>query len=527
MKRAALALWLVPLVLAVTFWFLPPDGDDSYHHTMNAIEQARAWHEGAVLPRYHRGWNGGTGTFAPTIYSPISQSVQGGLAMLVGDGQRAVGISLAAGLLAAAIALAGWSRQPIAVLTILTPYFLAVSLTRSTTTEAWALAGAAIVLPLAMPPALLSRWRGLGLAIGIVLVSGCQVGMLLQLGWLLAAAWTTSLVLAWRGVSEQTLVSTARSLATVVGWGSAGLCAGAYLWLPAVVDARYLAIGELVSGPLDWRHNFLPSSSELGLLLSATALGLVVVGGLLIAGEKGADRFALAAALLAGVILCTPLSAVPWHFPKMENLQFPWRFLGPTTLIAVMALPSLRGRRRDAAIVALLLPLVLLPIRLSVPGRSVPTASTPEELAQIGQRQWNLVPVLPTTAGFYSLGYHRLESLDQLARQHPALEVLERSAADGSWRVTSDAAGSVLLPLQWWPEWRIQAGGRDLSYTNRSGLVAVSLAAGAVEVHASLKASTSRTAGAVLSSLGLAVLLLLTALWGRGRGHAAVLPGAE
>ena len=35
-----LILWLVPLVLAATLWFWPPRGDDSYHHTINAIEQA-------------------------------------------------------------------------------------------------------------------------------------------------------------------------------------------------------------------------------------------------------------------------------------------------------------------------------------------------------------------------------------------------------------------------------------------------------------------------------------------------------
>ncbi len=202
MRRVLLLVWVVPLALAMLFWFRPPRGDDSYHHTINAVEQARAWIEGAVLPRYHRGWNGGTGTFAPTIYSPISQSVQGGLALLAGDGQRAVAISLAVALLVAAVSLVGWSREQVAGLVILSPYLMADVLARSTTTELWALAGAATVLPLAMPPAQLTRWRGLGLAVGVLLVAGCQVGMLLQLGWLLGTAWVVSLLYGLKSTGE-------------------------------------------------------------------------------------------------------------------------------------------------------------------------------------------------------------------------------------------------------------------------------------------------------------------------------------
>lgn len=525
MRRVVLVLWLVPVALAAIFWFRPPRGDDSYHHTMNAVEQARAWREGAVMPRYHRGWNGGTGTFVPTIYSPISQSVQGGLAWLVGDGQRAVGISLAAALLLAAAAVVGWSRQPIAVLVILAPYFMAVVLSRSTTTEAWALAGAATVLPLAMPPARLTRWRGLGLAAGIMLVAGCQMGMLLQLGWLLGAAWAVSLLLSWKG-SGGVAAEDARGLGGAAGWGVAGLAAAAVLWLPAVVDARHLAIAELVSGPLDWRQNFLPDGSELGLLLTATAVSLVVIAVLVIVRGEGANRLALAATVVVGVALSTPLSAPLWHLPKMENLQFPWRTLGPTTLVAVLALASLRGRWRVAGIVILLLPLALVPVRVGTSGDSVPTASAPEELALIAQRQWGLVPILPTTAGLYAPEFHRLDSLQRLAHQQPQLEVVERNVGGGTWRVTSDAPGWVLLPLQWWPEWRIETGGRDLAYTNRWGLVAVGLEAGTVEVQASLAASRSRAAGALLSVAGLAALLILAIRWGHDRRQTPISRGA-
>ena len=164
MKRAIVGLWLVPLVLATVFWFWPPRGEDSYHHTINAVEQVRAWQEGAPFPRYHRAWNGGTGTFVPTIYSPIPLSTQGGLAWLIGDGQQAVGVSLALALLVTGIALVRFSGMPSSIVVVVAPYIMALSLGRSTTTEAWSMAGAAIVLPLALPSAGMSRGRGLALA---------------------------------------------------------------------------------------------------------------------------------------------------------------------------------------------------------------------------------------------------------------------------------------------------------------------------------------------------------------------------
>jgi hypothetical protein len=504
-RRAVLSLFLLPFILAAVFWFRPPRGDDSYHHTINAVEQARAWREGAVFPRYHRGWNGGTGTFVPTIYSPAPLAVQGGLAWLLGDGQRAVGISLAVALLATAAALVGWSGLPVATWVLLAPYLLAVVLSRSTTTEAWALAGAAMVLPLAMPPAPMTRWRDLGLATGVIMVAGCQVGMLLQLGWLLGVAWAVRLVQSWRE-SNGEIARDLHGLAGVAGWGAAGLATAGILWLPAVVDSRHLALSELTSGPLHWNNNFLPDNTELGLLLTATAVSLAVIGLLVAVGGEPTTRLPFAAAVAAGVFLSTPLSTPLWHLPKMENLQFPWRALGPATLAAVLALACLRGRWHTFGVVVLLLPLAMLPIRIGSGADSVPTESTPEELAMIAHHQWGLVPVLPTTAGLYAPGFHRLESLDHLTHQQAWLEVVERSASVGEWQVTHNTQGMVLLPLQWWPEWRVEIAGREASYLNRWGLVAVEVGAGTVDIQTSLSPSRSRWAGGLLSVVGLVAM---------------------
>jgi hypothetical protein len=513
MKWAWSGVLLVPLALVLLFWSYPPDGDDAYHHAMSAVEQVRAWSEGATYPRYHRGWNGGTGSFAPTIYSPIPLSVQGGFAWMLGDGRRAVGVSLAVALLVTAVSLVLWSREPIAAVIVLAPHVLAVSLARSTTTEAWSLAAAATVLALAMPGTELTRRRGLGLAAGVFLAAGCQVGILLQLSWVLGAAWAAALVIGRRGVGGGT-AEASRALADVASWGLAGLVAAAVLWLPAVVDARHLAVADLTSGPLDWRRNFLPDGSELGLLLTATAASLLGVALIVMARGERFTRGPHAVALVTGVVLATPLAAPLWHLPKMGILQFPWRFLGPTTLVAVLAAAGLRGRWRVASFALLLVPLALLPIRIGSQTDSVPVTSTAEELATIASQQWGLAPVLPSARGFYAPGFHRLESLEHLARQAARVAIVDRDASGRTWRVVTSAPGLALLPIQWWPEWRITSGGRELAYSNRSGLVAVDLEIGTFDIDASLEPSRSRAVGAVLSIVGLAALLIL---WIRSR----------
>jgi hypothetical protein len=73
----------------------------------------------------------------------------------------------------------------------------------------------------------------------------------------------------------------------------------------------------------------------------------------------------------------------------------------------------------------------------------------------------------------------------------------------------------VLLPLQWWPEWRITVDAVDVAYASQSGLVAVDLDQGTFAIGASLERSHSRWAAAPLSVGGIAALLFLLRFRGR------------
>ncbi len=508
MKRWWGIVWLLPVALAVVFWWFPPRGDDAYYHSVSAVEQVRAWQEGAVFPGYQRGWNGGTGSFAPTIYAPIPTAIQGGLVWLVGDGQRAVGLSLSLALLAAVALLRLATGRGEAALLVATPYVLATAVTRATTTEAWALAGAAVVLALGMPAHTNTVRRGLGLAAGVILVVGSQVGMMLQVGVLLAVAWLT-----WRFFPRRHRPTPdplfLKSGLRMLAWALAGLMTGAVFWLPLLVDGGNLALGELVEGPLDWRQNFLPGSSELSVFFSLTAvcLGLTVFV-VLLRGE-GDDRIAQAIAASAALFLTVGLSTPLWFLPGMNVLQFPWRFLGPATLLLVMALGSLRGRWLWIAVALLVVPSAAVPLRLDSGGGNVPVTASPVELALIVEEHWGLVPVLPSARGLYAPAFHRLASLQELERQEAAVVVRDRTVWGGTWVVTLQSRADVMMPIQWWPEWRMTVDGEVIPFANRHGLVAIECPAGTSEIRAELLRSPSRVPAVWLSLAGVVFLVFL------------------
>jgi hypothetical protein len=231
-------------------------------------------------------------------------------------------------------------------------------------------------------------------------------------------------------------------------------------------------------------------------------------------------RWPLIAALATAVVLSLGASAPLWRLTGMDFLQFPWRFLGPATVVAVLLLGTLSGRCRWLATALLVLPSIVVPMRLDLLGSGgFPVSAIPTELARIVHERWGMAPVLPSAQGFYAPGFDRLASLEELRRQAPRVETLERSVWGGTWKVISESPSSVMLPLQWWPEWRITAGEREVPYESRNGLVAIRSVDGVVTVKARLLPSYSRRVGATLSLIGLVMLNGLA--WCSGRGSSA------
>ena len=295
------------------------------------------------------------------------------------------------------------------------------------------------------------------------------------------------------------------------GWMTTGLLVAGWLWVPTLLDSRNLALDELIGGSFAWSGNFLPDGSELGVVLSVTACCLAAVVGLVAFRGEGEERWPPVAAAAAALFLTIGVSSPLWHLPGMDRLQFPWRFLGPATILLVIALGSLGGRCKWAAVALLVAPIVVVPVRVDSAAGHVPVGSSPGELARLVHEHWGLAPVLPSARGLYAPGFHRLRSLQDIERQSAAVVAVERSSSGGAWRVNGGSQTSVLLPLQWWPEWSITVNDREVPYDNRAGLVAIESGPEEAFVRAKLQPSRSRAVGGLVSLTG--VLILAGVMW--------------
>jgi len=500
-----LVLWY--LALGGLLWTWPVAGDDAYAHSVMAVEQAGCWRQGVVWPRFHPDWNGGTGSFLPSVYAPLTLAAEGAACIVAGEGTRAVGLVLVVSLLTGALLLdaslktrglqggGAWA---------VTAYPLTAILARATTTELMALALAGPVLVLGAPPGPRSRRQGVALAGALALVSGCQMGMVLMLGLVLGAAWLVELRSQWR-----------EGVGTAL-WLGAGLAAGGVFWWPAIRGFRWMDRGALLGGQYDWRSHHalaLGSNGELGPVLLAVFISLVAAAVWL--GVGGGERrgwISLLAGLAACLWLATPLAAPVWHLlPGLESLQFPWRFLGPASILALAGATALRGNGRLVVLALLVVPVAWVPVELHT---VLPRLETGLDGAELGRRAgavYGMAPVLPSMPGFHAPGFSGISSLRALESQRA---IVERGRGAGcfprSFVVQTPEEGPVLLPVQWWPELELHEGGKELAFENRKGLVSAVLGGGVHELELSLAPPRSRWEGAAISAAG---LLLLGGLW--------------
>ncbi len=507
----ALALF-VPVALAAGLWFFPVDGDDAYHHSIFAVEQARCWRAGDLWPAFHPDWNWETGSFFPTIYSPVVLSLDGALLLAAGEATRAVSLSLALALLAAGLVLRSrgpappvWALAPVA------PYLLLAVLARATVTELWALALMAGALPW-----LIGRDVGNGVGRALVplvlavLAVGAQPIMLILVALPLGAAWA---VRWWLEGFRAAVRPAARMMVVMVAAG--------VFWFPPLAWIGNFDRSSLFSGEFGWRNHFATSlggNAEIGPVLLAIWVSLFVV--FVAAGIHGVSRFRndptrVGELVLLGtsLFLASPLSAPLWCLPGLGIVQFPWRFLGPATLSALLVLGRLRGRLRGALGAVFLLPLLLVPVEIDagVPALTADLDGT--ELARACSVRYGLAPILPSMPGEYAREFHPLRSL-RVFREQPARCV--EGGGGGLPRtfvVEVRRRGDVRLPVQWWPGLEVVEDGRPLAYRNLDGLVAVGLDWGRHRLTVSLLPLKARRAGLLFLLAG---IVLLQALHRRG-----------
>ncbi|MCA9929564.1 MAG: hypothetical protein KC419_13855, partial [Anaerolineales bacterium] len=150
-----------------------------------------------------------------------------------------------------------------------------------------------------------------------------------------------------------------------------GVGGGAFFWLPAVVERSSIQFNRANSAwPFLYSNNFLPLEQLLALprradplLLNdwpARGLGAVIFVCLLVCllvgwrlgGERRWVTAVLAFIFAAYLFLILPISTFLWeNIDILAAFQFPWRFLAPATLAAVILMGAVGGRSNRLSVI--------------------------------------------------------------------------------------------------------------------------------------------------------------------------------
>lgn len=359
-RRAWLAafgfsLAIALLIVSPFFWRGNASGHDIAFHASSWLDVAGQWKEGIVFPRWCEWANNGFGEPRFIFYPPLSWMLGAGLSFLVPwnavPGTFIVVAQTLAGISMFALGRRFFSRRVAifaAACYAANPYALLVVYMRSDFAEELACS----LLPLLWLAALQlcgvmeNCWRSsprVGATFALVFtgmwLSNAPAGVL--------ASYSMALLFAWAAVARKSFAPLWRGAAGLaLGFGLTGF----YL-LPAAYEQRWVNIGQALSSGLQPAQNFLYTkiadaehnlfnsiASSVAILLVAMAGAAAIVAYRNAPKEEFAREKRLWQALLvlaaAALVLMLRSSLILWeHLPKLQFVQFPWRWTG------ILALP--------------------------------------------------------------------------------------------------------------------------------------------------------------------------------------------
>lgn len=351
---------LISLALAATAVVAPmpflgnASGHDFQFHLASWMEAARQWRQGILYPRWAEWANWGFGEPRFIFYPPASWVI--GAAMgLVLPWRVVPGAFIWLALVVAGMAMWKLAREWLdgpqaavaAVLYAVNPYQLVIVYYRSDFAEL--LAGT--LFPLVLWGALrISRgeWRQ------VPLLAAAFAGIWLSNAPAAVMA-TYSLALA---LAVGCIVR--RSLRPLVPGGTAmaaGFGLAAFYILPAAWEQRWVQIGKALEDNLRPVQNFLfthandPDFVRFNWKVSWVAVGTMIVT--IVAAFFAARRrreapdvwWIVAAIGAAAVFLMLPPSMVLWqHLPRLQFMQFPWRWLEALGVAYALFIAAAMGR---------------------------------------------------------------------------------------------------------------------------------------------------------------------------------------
>ena len=514
-----LAIASAAFAVEIPFFFLgTPSGHDVEFHLYSWLEVLAQWKQGIVYPRWAALAHFAYGEPRFVFYPPASWTL-GALLSAIFPWTVASCIYLWIVLVAAGAAMFVLARRwldPlkfdrrdaifVAVLYAVNPYHLVIVYWRSAFAE---------LLASCLVPLLL-----------LCVLKAVDEGRraILPLGFVLAAAWLTnapaavmihySLALllvwfAWQRRAPRLLF---------VGAGAVALGAGlaACYLLPAIYEQRWIDIAQAVSAGSRPADNFLfihttdadhDAFNRIVTWLAVLEMVVIVVAAWAARRWREMQRElwnALVAWAIACSVLMFPVAAVLWKvLPKMQFMQFPWRWL--LCLSMIFSLLVTAGLRRwwwRAAIVA-------VSILVIVGAWRYAQAPWWDTAADLREMQDNMV----TGAGYEGTDEYtplgaEPESIDKEARNvtvngpsHAAIHVQQWDAESRIFTADMSSADQVAVRLFQYPAWRVEVNGRVVETAARgeTGQMLVPVGAGMNRVEIRFVRTWDRAVGGWIS----------------------------
>jgi hypothetical protein len=507
------------------FFFGTPSGHDVEFHLYSWLEVLGQWRHGIFYPRWAGLAHFGYGEPRFIFYPPASWLLGATLSAIV-PWTLAASVYIWLVLTAAGVSMFLLARRWLerggalftAVLYAVNPYHLVIVYWRSAFAELLA----ACLLPL--------------LLLFILKAVEDEQRMIVPLGIVLAAAWLTNapaavmihysmaLLIVFFAVTKRSPRLLLEGAAAV----ALGACLTSFYLLPAVYEQKWVDIGEAVSAGSRPADNFLfihttdPDHDAFNRIISWVAVLeiTVIAAGAIAAKIRKQLNFPLWQLLGWGTVcafLLFRVSLVFWKIlPKMQFMQFPWRWLLCISLIfsIFVALGLQRWWMRTIVCVLSIMVVAAAWTRVQAPWW--------DNAADLREMQDNM----ESGAGYEGTDeYTPLgadpAAVDKTARDvtvdgpaRAAIHVLRWTAAAKEFTAQVSSADQLALKLFPYPAWKVQVNGHSIptSVRKSTGQILIPVPAGLNRVQIRFVRTWDRTAGAWISTV-MFVLVLLWFLW--------------
>jgi 6-pyruvoyl-tetrahydropterin synthase related domain len=531
-------------VIAPMFFLGNASGHDFQFHLASWLDVAGQWHAGIAFPRWAEWANWGFGEPRFIFYPPASWMFGAALGSIL-PWKMAPGAFIWLALVLAGISMWCFAREWLsrretimaAVLYAVNPYHLVVLYLRSDFAELLASA----LFPLVLWGALRClrdgwrRWPLLALPFAAVWLSNAPAAVL--------ATYTLVLLFVVACILR-------RSVRPLLAGGlgmSAGFGFAAFYILPAAWEQRWVQIHQALADMLRPDQNFLfthsgdPEFLFFNWKVSGIALGVILataIGAVFAARRRRQFQDAWWVLLALGAVatfLMFPPSLFLWRsLPKLEFVQFPWRWLGPLDCVLAFFLAAAVGKAKRQWVCWVLAVVTL--------------GSLGTVLVKDGWWDSEDIPVLAKaiqagigyegTDEYQPLGCDRYElpgsdaDGERIAKSPtPPIQQLDSSSTDTapvaqmnfriqrwtanrrSFSAQASAPATLGLRLLDYPGWQVQVDG-----TSDRAMVApdtaqmfIAVPAGVHDINVEFRGTWDRTAGALISLI-VAIALLVFAL---------------